>query len=279
MKPETEGFMIYGDYSAKGVTNGGAGNPLSFYDGSDPYAGEFAISWSSPAQYQSVLFDLSPNKDLSLLEDGEHWISLWVKGDSPDSNFDLRFHDTKAGEDDHPWRMFYHVDNSDVAFDGEWNLLEIPLSDFNEQGSWDDNQWHNPEGKFDWTAIDNFQIVSESGAQNGVSFWFDEIKIDGPVINSTEDFGIIPVIFQLNQNYPNPFNPSTIISYQLPMSSNVQLTIFDNLGRKISTLVNAEQTSGSYNVKFDGSALASGIYFYELRAGDYIQRKSMMLIK
>ena len=91
MKPETEGFMIYGDYSAKGVTNGGAGNPLSFYDGSDPYAGEFAISWSSPAQYQSVLFDLSPNKDLSLLEDGEHWISLWVKGDSPDSNFDLRF--------------------------------------------------------------------------------------------------------------------------------------------------------------------------------------------
>ena len=146
-------------------------------------------------------------------------------------------------------------------------------------GSWDDNQWHNPEGKFDWTAIDNFQIVSESGAQNGVSFWFDEIKIDGPVINSTEDFGIIPVIFQLNQNYPNPFNPSTIISYQLPMSSNVQLTIFDNLGRKISTLVNAEQTSGSYNVKFDGSALASGIYFYELRAGDYIQRKSMMLIK
>lgn len=278
MQPEREGFEIYSDYSAQGVTTGGAGNPLSFYDDSTPYDGRFAISWSNPAQYNAVLFDFSPNKDLSLLEEGGHKISLWVKGDSPDSNFDLRFHDTKTGADDHPWRMMYRVDNSKISFNGAWHLLEVPLSDFTEQGSWDNNQWFTPEGKYDWSAVDNFQIVSESGTQNGVSFWFDEIKIDGPVINSVEEVSEV-LSFILHQNYPNPFNPSTVISYQLPMSSNVQLSVFDNLGRKIATLIDANQNQGSHSVKFDGSALSSGVYYYELRTGNQVQRRSMLLIK
>jgi photosystem II stability/assembly factor-like uncharacterized protein len=71
---------------------------------------------------------------------------------------------------------------------------------------------------------------------------------------------------KLNQNYPNPFNPSTIISYDLPASSSVSLRVYDMLGKEIKTLVNGYQSAGSYNIRFDGSNLSSGIYFYVLKA-------------
>jgi hypothetical protein len=70
----------------------------------------------------------------------------------------------------------------------------------------------------------------------------------------------------LNQNYPNPFNPSTVISYQLPFDAVVSLKVYDMLGREVKSLVNNSQTAGSYNFRFDGSNLSSGIYFYVLKA-------------
>ena len=98
----------------------------------------------------------------------------------------------------------------------------------------------------------------------------------GTCINSTET---IPVKYKLNQNYPNPFNPSTVISYQIPMSSHVTLKIFDVLGREITTLVSEEKNPGIYKVKFGGSNITSGIYFYKLNAGNFSETKKMMLIK
>ena len=87
--------------------------------------------------------------------------------------------------------------------------------------------------------------------------------------------------FVLNQNYPNPFNPSTIISYQLPVASNVVLKIYNVLGREIATLVNKEQTAGTYNIQFssDKYHLASGVYLYELQAGNYVSVKKLLLLK
>lgn len=90
--------------------------------------------------------------------------------------------------------------------------------------------------------------------------------------------------FQLFPNYPNPFNPSTIIGYRLPASSNVELKIYDSLGRESVTLVNQFQPSGNYKIDFkgrrsDGSSLASGVYFYTLRAGDFAETKKMLLLK
>jgi hypothetical protein len=89
----------------------------------------------------------------------------------------------------------------------------------------------------------------------------------------------IPDKYSLSQNYPNPFNPSTIINYQLPKSGEVKLTIYDAIGREVKILVNEKQNAGSYQVVFDGSNLPSGVYFYKLQAGDYIQTKKMGLIK
>jgi hypothetical protein len=85
--------------------------------------------------------------------------------------------------------------------------------------------------------------------------------------------------FALSQNYPNPFNPVSKIKYSLRHSSIVKLKVFDILGNEISTLVNTEQPAGNYEVEFNGSDLASGIYFYRLSAGEYTSVKKMLLLK
>lgn len=90
---------------------------------------------------------------------------------------------------------------------------------------------------------------------------------------------IAPKVFRLLQNYPNPFNPTTSISYDVPLKSNVSLKVFDVLGRKIVTLVQKEQSAGSYRVQFDASKLSSGIYFYRLQAGSFVNSRKMVLLK
>ena len=76
----------------------------------------------------------------------------------------------------------------------------------------------------------------------------------------------VPITYTLAQNYPNPFNPGTTITYELGNVSNVQLNVYDITGRLVSRLVNQKQREGSYVVEFDGSSLASGVYFYRLEA-------------
>ena len=89
----------------------------------------------------------------------------------------------------------------------------------------------------------------------------------------------IPNRFSLSQNYPNPFNPSTKIVYQIPVKALVTLKVYDILGREVTTLVDAQQNAGQYHVTFDGSRLASGVYFYRIQAGSFIQTKKLMLLK
>ncbi|MCW8803518.1 MAG: T9SS type A sorting domain-containing protein, partial [Ignavibacteriaceae bacterium] len=81
------------------------------------------------------------------------------------------------------------------------------------------------------------------------------------------------------QNYPNPFNPSTTISFQVPVESNVSLKVYDMLGNEVATLVNETKTAGEYDIDFNAATIASGIYFYRLQAGDFVETKRMMLMK
>lgn len=89
----------------------------------------------------------------------------------------------------------------------------------------------------------------------------------------------IPVEYSLEQNYPNPFNPTTTISYQLPNDGMVTLKVYDILGAEVATLVNEEMVAGKYEVNFDASRLASGVYIYRLQANDYISVKKMVLLR
>ncbi len=89
----------------------------------------------------------------------------------------------------------------------------------------------------------------------------------------------VPEKFGLYQNYPNPFNPVTTINYDLPVSAYVKLTVFDVLGKEIKTLVNEKQSAGKYKVDFDGTDIPSGVYFYRLESGSFVQAKKMILVK
>lgn len=89
----------------------------------------------------------------------------------------------------------------------------------------------------------------------------------------------LPAAYMLEQNFPNPFNPATTIRYALPEAGFVTLRVFNILGQEVMTLVNAQQTAGTFQVTFDAGRLASGIYIYQLQAGSTIETKKMMLVK
>jgi hypothetical protein len=85
--------------------------------------------------------------------------------------------------------------------------------------------------------------------------------------------------FHLFQNYPNPFNNSTIIRYSINEESHVRIKVFDVIGREVEELVNETKSSGNYEVYFDANSLPSGIYFYQLNAGNFSDTKKLILLK
>jgi len=139
------------------------------------------------------------------------------------------------------------------------------------------NDWWPPA----YILAKGFGLVEIQGTQ-----WRTELvyaKIDGieygtPVGNIKEESSL-PKEFVLTQNYPNPFNPTTIIKYDIPGFSFITLKVYDVLGKEIATLVNDEKPAGSYEVEFSAIGLPSGIYFYKLQAGNFIETKKMVLMK
>ncbi len=135
-------------------------------------------------------------------------------------------------------------------------------------------------GKGTTTEAQSYRFNDET-AVGTVSYRLKQVDFDG-------QFAFSPTIevlageltsYKLAQNYPNPFNPRTTISYQLPATSDVKLEIFDILGKKVATLVNGRQAAGAYTYTWNASNMASGIYFYRLQAGNFVETKKMMLVK
>ncbi|MCY7363613.1 MAG: SBBP repeat-containing protein, partial [Ignavibacteria bacterium] len=129
-------------------------------------------------------------------------------------------------------------------------------------------------------AVDNNGSVFVTGQSNRDFLTIKYSQLTGVIINES----IISTEYKLSQNYPNPFNPSTIISFSIRENvknemSNVKLIVYDILGNEVATLVNERKNAGSYEVEFDGSNLASGIYIYKLSTGNFSETKRMMLIK
>lgn len=143
------------------------------------------------------------------------------------------------------------------------------------------------------TYAKNFGIISSCSGEPPPCSGFTNLigcRIDGVVYGDTNLTNIktlsssIPERFSLDQNYPNPFNPVTVIRYSIPsdvrgQASEVKLVVYNNLGKEILTLVNEKQNAGSYAVDFNGEGSPSGVYFYKLEAGEFIETKRMILLK
>jgi hypothetical protein len=139
-----------------------------------------------------------------------------------------------------------------------------------------------------WLAPDNWKVKSYLPTTNvDLSYLgLPAFKIPGlesnilSTITEVENEPVLINDFKLNQNFPNPFNPSTTISWQIPVRSQVNLKLLNVLGEELETLVNEIQEAGShFKLYTANSNLTSGIYFYQLKVGNFIQTKKMVLIK
>jgi len=130
-------------------------------------------------------------------------------------------------------------------------------------------------GDYPSTVMDSsfFQVEVVEGVGSSQEGWV----LTGSFLEG--DLADLPSEFALLSNYPNPFNASTVISYELPVSSHVKLEIYNLFGQKVATLVDGEQQAGYRSVVWDASEVSSGLYFYKLTAGDYSATKSMNLLK
>jgi hypothetical protein len=120
--------------------------------------------------------------------------------------------------------------------------------------------------------------VNSEGQPTGVTAQYYHFKTEIIVENAGKD-PLVVNEFTLDQNYPNPFNPSTSINYTLAERSNVSVKVYDVLGNEVATLVNSTQEAGAHAINFDASDLASGLYIYTLKAGNFTSSKKMMLLK
>jgi len=108
---------------------------------------------------------------------------------------------------------------------------------------------------------------------------FDVIGCGPFLVNVSDPVNNIPDVYSLQQNYPNPFNPETRIPYSTPQSGLVTLKVFDVLGKEVVTLVNEVKTAGNHEIRFNASSFPSGVYFYKMEAGDFVESKKMVLLE
>jgi hypothetical protein len=164
----------------------------------------------------------------------------------------------------------------DFAYVAAWEFGGLRIVDVSDPANLQEVGFYNTWGKSrDIDVIGSLAYIAD---WDGGGLQIINNNLINPLSVETNSINL-PARFQLEQNYPNPFNPITLIKYQLPLKSSVTLKIFDILGKEVETLVNEERDAGYYEVKFNGSNLSSGIYFYTLQTENYFATKKMILLK
>ena len=129
------------------------------------------------------------------------------------------------------------------------------------------------------------RFLAFSDAKSSIYDWYKTMKYSVRCVKDTfttainNNSGSIPDSFKLNQNYPNPFNPTTTIEYNLPISEEINVSIYNILGNKVRELYDGQQIAGTHNISFSGNDLPSGLYYYKLESDNICQIKSCLLLK
>lgn len=180
--------------------------------------------------------------------------------------------------------------NWTLSLNDAWISSFLTLGSNIFAGSVGNGIWRSTNYGNTWTQIND---GLGSGAYNVLSIGADDQYLFGGTVSSSiwrrplsqivtdvnEEINIIPEQYSLEQNYPNPFNPSTNIGFRISDFGFVSLKVYDVLGKEVAILVNEEKDRGVYTINFDASGLSSGIYFYKLQAGNFVETKKMQLLK
>jgi photosystem II stability/assembly factor-like uncharacterized protein len=253
---------------------------LDFAQWNEGYAvnvsGKVYSSTDSGETWQFTNTTLANQKKLKMFQDGKGWLigdGIWRTEDGGFSwtqQFAGNFVDAHFFSKDKGWVI------------GKVNEINILLLTIDGGNNW--SEVGTPYTQGDYRRIDfvdEFHGWIYANSQNS-----DELlrTTNGGITFVEERFNNTqPIEFTLSQNYPNPFNPSTKISWQTPVGSWQTLKVYDVLGREVATLVDEEKPAGNYEVEFNPESSiqhpASGIYFYQLKAGDFIQTRKMILLK
>jgi len=161
---------------------------------------------------------------------------------------------------------------------------ELNNSGFEVQRSTQTDVWEKIafiQGNGTTTEIHHYSYTDDNLTEGNYAYRLKQIDLDGSYEYSNIVFADVvnPLEFALEQNYPNPFNPSTTIKFTIPEASIVTLKVFNTLGQEVALLINQSMEAGVHEINFDAVGLNSGMYFYRLEAGDYVQVKKMTLLK
>ena len=270
-------YGLFGQYLDRSIDNGQNWTTLNEW-----YVYLLAVSASNVFTVASDPYNVKRSTD-----NGETWaqtslISPWI------SSLAVSGSNVFAGS----WGVYCSTDNGETWAQTSLTnqtVLSLAVSDLNVfAGTENSGVYYSSNLGETWNEINNglgnLNIISlVVGTDYIYALSEGELAWRRPlseIITSVEEQkGKLPDNFILEQNFPNPFNPSTTIRYSIPTSDFVTLKVYDVLGNEVATLVNEEKPAGSYEVNFNASQLSSGIYFYKLQAGSFVETKKMILLR
>ena len=219
-----------------------------------------------------ITYDTNGNQTeyLGQIWDGTVWLDDWHHLYTYDSNGFLTENLSQIWNGTvwvNAWQLFYTYDSNGFLTEWSWH-------------TWGGTAWMNAWRRLFTYDMDGNLTVEIYQEWDG-TVWVNDyiVYVDYTSIVGVEESEIIPKLYSLEQNYPNPFNPETVIEYTLPIRSDVKLTIYNLRGEEVALLINGNMPAGNHRVSWDASGFASGIYFYRIQTGDFVQTRKMLLLK
>ena len=239
-----DSLMMFTIEDVEGVIQEPGHTPLKTIDGLGALHGDPDSRWAAEPMPEELIFDLGLNRTVCKTRLSFFRWNLQ----------EVFTYSILTSSDHNNWVTI--VSQATSAYQEEWTIDEFPAVD----------------ARYVKVLFINNNQSNWAGLWEG-EIWGINLTHSDPPNND------LPNSYSLNQNYPNPFNPSTTISYSIPAASFVTIKVYDALGNEVVRLVNEEKPEGSYEIMFDAANLPSGIYFYRLQAGLFVETKKMVLMK
>jgi Secretion system C-terminal sorting domain len=256
------------------------GNKWVYKNTEYEYLSSPRIGYSSKEVIGDTIMDNGIKYFITLGDDPSHY----VRFDTLTNEIKYYFKDTAVGNDVSIYSLNY-IKDSTVVWNCPFSSTIFQIS-FSQQTS-SDTSFINLAGEsieFESISFKKYiGIVYRSLSE--ISVYSSNLigyRINGKEwghLSGIKNNTNIPAEYKLEQNYPNPFNPATLIGYSIPKSGIVIIKVFDVLGREVSTLVNEYKFAGNYSVQFNAGKITSGVYFYRIESGSYVQTKKLVVLK